>query len=196
MPFALCITSPFSPGDSVIGMASLTRFPHQLVSSLLATIYLWPTSRSHLGSTKDFYVSPQLRNFPWLVLTGAIKLLDLPFKVVTSPLRALSLSMFHHRSLKLVQTYSPVMLTSNGKFLISLCHVPFQFFILPSLQRKFWKESLLTAQSWRSGSKGFIHLWLGRACFSWKETHRCAELCFVGVDNVNYRQYLSIITSY
>lgn len=72
-------------------MASLTRFPHQLVSSLLTTIYLWPTSQSHLGSTKDFYVSPQLRNFPWLVLTGAIKLLDLPFKVVTYPLRALSL---------------------------------------------------------------------------------------------------------
>lgn len=44
-----------------------------------------------MAATKDFYVSPQLRNFPWLVLTGAIKLLDLPFKAVTYSLRALSL---------------------------------------------------------------------------------------------------------
>lgn len=140
-----------------------------------------------------FMSVPSSGTFPWLLLTGAMKLLDLPFKAVAYSLRALSL---HHHSLKLVQTYSPVMLTSNGKFLISLCRVPFQVFILPSPQRKFWKESLLTARRWRSGSKGFIHLWLRRACFSWKETYRGAELCFIGVDNVNYQQYLSVITSY
>lgn len=144
MPFPSVSQSLFSR-CSVIGTASLTRFPRQLVSSLLTTIYLWPTLRSHLGNTKDFfYQSPAQELFPgFLFLTGAIQLLDLPFKAVAYSLRALSL---HHRSLKLVQTYSPVMLTSNGKFLISLCRVPFQIFILPSPQRKFWKESLLTAR--------------------------------------------------